>query len=100
MVGWTIFGAVLGFTALAFHEERGRQILIGMLFVLVCASVTALTDYLAWGIIFGGVSTFTLSFKLYLNQMARESEAREREKYDRELEVHREQEAHFDAYWD
>ena len=98
MVGWTIFGAILGFTALAFHEERGRQILIGVLFVLVCAIVTSLTDSLAWGIIFGGVSAFALSFKIYLNVMAREAEARERDQYEREAEARRrEWEARFDS---
>lgn len=101
MVGWTIFGLVLGMAALTFHEERGRQILIGMLFAVVCVITIALTDSLSWGILLGGISALALAVKIYLNQMAREFEAKERERYDREAELRRRDwETRFDSYSD
>lgn len=86
MVGWTIFGLVLGMAALTFHEERGRQILIGLLFAVVCLITSALTDSLSWGILFGGISALALSIKIYMNQMARETERRDRERWERKAE--------------
>ena len=89
MVGWTILGLVFGMAALTFHEERGRQILIGMLFVVVCVITSALTDSFSWGILLGGISVLALSVKIYMNQMKREVEVRARERYEREAEVRR-----------